>query len=99
MSNDPGHFFQTEYTNHPHKFWNSTNYPLRTTLANAKRRAAKSSNKNGSPITLTSKLLSIIPDLTSPMRVYIAESGGIARRIDLEVCKNHKSIQISTESS
>ncbi|KAG0640389.1 WD40-repeat-containing domain protein [Tuber brumale] len=67
MSNDPGHFFQTEVA-----------------LANAKRRAAKSSNKNGSPIPLASKLLSIIPDLTSSMRVYIAESGGITRRVDLE---------------
>lgn len=80
-------------------FWNSTNHSARTALANAKRRATKSSNKNGSPITLTSKLLSIIPDLTSPMRVYVAESGGIARRIDLEVCKNHESSQISTELS
>ncbi|CUS11330.1 unnamed protein product [Tuber aestivum] len=67
MSNNPGHFFQTE-----------------TALANAKRRAAKSSNRNGSPITLDSKLLSIIPDLNSPMCVYIAESCGITRRVDLE---------------
>ncbi|RPA99971.1 WD40 repeat-like protein [Choiromyces venosus 120613-1] len=59
-------------------------FQTETALANAERRAAKSSNKNGSPITLTSKLLSIIPDPTSSMRVYIAESGGITRRVDLE---------------
>jgi WD40 repeat protein len=62
----------------------------RAALANAERRAAKASNKNGSPITLTSKLLAILPDPSSPTRVYVAESGGLTRRVALEVCKNGK---------
>ncbi|PWW74864.1 WD40 repeat-like protein [Tuber magnatum] len=59
-------------------------FQTETALANAKRRAAKSSNRNGSPIALASKLLSIIPDLNSSMHVYVAESCGVARRVDLE---------------
>lgn len=57
----------------------------RVSLEKAARRAAKASNKNGDPITCTSKLLAILPDPRNPGRVYVAESGGVVRRVTLEV--------------
>ena len=49
------------------------------------RKAAKSSNKNGNPIVLQSKILSAIQDPFSPSCVYLAESAGCVRRVDAEV--------------
>ncbi|TVY41955.1 putative WD repeat-containing protein [Lachnellula occidentalis] len=48
------------------------------------RRAAKSGNKNGDPVILQSKILSIIADPFSAASIYIAESAGCVRRINLE---------------
>ncbi|KAF8864332.1 WD40 repeat-like protein [Acephala macrosclerotiorum] len=48
------------------------------------RRAAKSGNKNGNPIVLQSKILSVIPDPFSPACVYIAESAGCVRKVNIE---------------
>ncbi|KAI9052708.1 hypothetical protein LZ554_002985 [Drepanopeziza brunnea f. sp. 'monogermtubi'] len=48
------------------------------------RRAAKSENKNGNPIVLQSKILGCIPDPFSSNSIYIAESAGCVRRINVE---------------
>jgi hypothetical protein len=57
----------------------------RAALATAARRAAKCTNKAGDPISVTSKILDVIPDPLNLSRVYISESGGLVRRVDLEV--------------
>jgi hypothetical protein len=49
------------------------------------RRAAKSGNKNGNPIVLKSKILSVIPDPFSPTCIYVAESAGCVRKVNVEV--------------
>lgn len=49
------------------------------------RRAAKSGNKNGNPIVLSSKILSAVPDPFSSACIYIAESAGCVRRVNIEV--------------
>lgn len=49
------------------------------------RRAAKSGNKNGNPIILQSKILNVIPDPFSPACIYVAESAGCVRRVDIDV--------------
>ena len=49
------------------------------------RRAAKSGNKNGDPIILQSKILNVIADPFSEACIYIAESAGCVRRLNLEV--------------
>ncbi|KAL7269166.1 hypothetical protein RUND412_008187 [Rhizina undulata] len=59
-------------------------FQTEASLETAARRAAKAGNKNGSPLTLSSKLLSIRPDPTNPSRVYVAESGGFVRRVNIE---------------
>ena len=56
-----------------------------TSLEQSSRRALKSKNKLGNPIVLSSKLLDIIPDPLHANNVYVAESGGVARRVDLSV--------------
>ncbi|TVY51149.1 putative WD repeat-containing protein [Lachnellula cervina] len=48
------------------------------------RRAAKSGNKNGDPIILQSKILNVIADPFSPTSIYIAESAGCVRKLNLE---------------
>ncbi|RAL61559.1 hypothetical protein DID88_009598 [Monilinia fructigena] len=48
------------------------------------RRAAKSGNKNGNPIVLQSKILSLISDPFSSQCVYIAESAGCVRKVNIE---------------
>ncbi|KAI9647537.1 hypothetical protein NHQ30_003922 [Ciborinia camelliae] len=55
------------------------------------RRAAKSGNKNGNPIVLQSKILSLIPDPFSSQCVYIAESAGCVRNVNIET-RNTKTI-------
>lgn len=49
------------------------------------RRVAKSGNKNGNPIVLQSKILSAIADPFSTSCIYIAESAGCVRKVDIEV--------------
>jgi len=49
------------------------------------RRAAKSGNKNGNPIVLQSKILNAIPDPFSSSCIYLAESAGCVRQVDVEV--------------
>lgn len=49
------------------------------------RRAAKSGNKNGNPLNLQSKILNAIPDPLSTASIYIAESAGCVRKVNVEV--------------
>lgn len=55
------------------------------------RRAAKSGNKNGDPIILQSKILSLIPDPFSAECIYIAESAACVRRVNIQVGMIHPS--------
>ncbi|PQE33758.1 hypothetical protein CJF32_00009997 [Rutstroemia sp. NJR-2017a WRK4] len=48
------------------------------------RRAAKSGNKNGNPIVLQSKILNLVLDPFSSECVYVAESAGCVRKVNLE---------------
>lgn len=58
------------------------------------RRAAKSGNKNGNPIVLQSKILSVIPDPFSTACVYIAESAGCVRKVNIEVSERVSRVTI-----
>ncbi|KAI1492979.1 WD40-repeat-containing domain protein [Biscogniauxia mediterranea] len=49
------------------------------------RRAAKAGNKNGNPIILKSKLLAAVPDPASPSSIFIAESAGSVRRVNVDI--------------
>jgi hypothetical protein len=49
------------------------------------RRAAKAGNKNGNPVVLPSKILNVIPDPFSSSCIYVAESAGCIRRVNVEV--------------
>lgn len=49
------------------------------------RRAAKSGNKNGDPIVLSSKILNATADPFSSTSIYIAESVGCVRKVNVEV--------------
>lgn len=50
------------------------------------RKAAKADNKNGDPISLKSKILAAVPDpASSASALFIAESAGFVRRVNLEV--------------
>lgn len=49
------------------------------------RRAAKSGNKNGDPIKLTSKILDVAVDPLSPACLFVAESAGCIRKVNVEV--------------
>lgn len=53
------------------------------------RKAAKSGNTNGNPIVLQSKILNAIADPFSAECVYIAESAGCVRRVNIEVGMNN----------
>jgi WD40 repeat protein len=72
VSNDPEHFFQTT-----------------ASLETLAKRRLKSSNKNGNPLTLPSKILTFCPEPIETRgalpRVFTGESGGLARRVNLEV--------------
>ncbi|EGR45899.1 uncharacterized protein TRIREDRAFT_67360 [Trichoderma reesei QM6a] len=66
-TSDRDAFFQTDASN-----------------AERERKALKSSNKNGDPIAMKSKILAAVPDPFSPSTaIFIAESAGFVRRIDL----------------
>ena len=49
------------------------------------RRAAKSGNILGDPIKLQSKILAVVADLASSASIYVAESAGCIRRVNLDV--------------
>ena len=72
VSNDPEHFFQTT-----------------ASLETLAKRRNKAGNKNGDPLVLPSKILTFCLDPTTLNnglpRLFTAESGGLARRINLEV--------------
>ncbi|KFA79000.1 hypothetical protein S40288_00566 [Stachybotrys chartarum IBT 40288] len=68
QSSDRDHFFETD-----------------ASQAQRARKAAKAGNKHGNPIVLKSKILAAISDPTSPLSsVFIAESAGCVRRVELE---------------
>ncbi|KAI5456345.1 WD40-repeat-containing domain protein [Mariannaea sp. PMI_226] len=68
QSADPEHFFETD-----------------ASQASRQRKAAKSGNKNGDPVSLKSKILAAVSDPASPLSsVFVAESAGYVRRINLE---------------
>ncbi|RDW71421.1 hypothetical protein BP6252_07984 [Coleophoma cylindrospora] len=48
------------------------------------RKAAKSGNKNGDPIVLQSKVLNVVQDPFSSACVYVAESAGCVRKVNVE---------------
>lgn len=56
-----------------------------TSLEESNRKAEKSSNTNGAPIKLLSKILAVAADPLSKESVYVAESAGTVRRVVLEV--------------
>lgn len=51
------------------------------------RRAAKSGNTFGNPIKLQSKILAVVADPASSASVYVAESAGCIRRVNLNVSR------------
>lgn len=64
-----------------------TNQTYSAVQASRQRKAAKASNKNGDPVIMKSKILAAVPDPAAPLTsVFIAESAGAVRRINLEVC-------------
>ncbi|KAL6700319.1 WD40-repeat-containing domain protein [Trichoderma pleuroticola] len=66
-TSDRDAFFQTDASN-----------------AERERKALKAGNKNGDPIVMKSKILAAVPDPFSPSTaIFIAESAGFVRRIDL----------------
>ncbi|KAJ9417061.1 transcriptional repressor [Fusarium oxysporum] len=68
QSADRDHFFETD-----------------AVQASRQRKAAKASNKNGNPVIMKSKILAAVPDPAAPLTcVFIAESAGAVRRINLE---------------
>ncbi|KAK0615815.1 WD40-repeat-containing domain protein [Bombardia bombarda] len=68
QSSDPGHFFETD-----------------AEQLTRKRRAAKAGNKYGNPIQLKSKILAAVVDPRAPSSaIFVAESAGSVRRIDLD---------------
>ncbi|KAG0647944.1 putative WD repeat-containing [Hyphodiscus hymeniophilus] len=48
------------------------------------RKAAKSGNRNGNPIVLQSKILNAIQDPFSPSCIFVAESAGCVRKVNVE---------------
>ncbi|ATY60963.1 WD repeat-containing [Cordyceps militaris] len=71
---NPDYFFQSDAAN-----------------ANRARKAAKSGNKHGNPISMKSKILAAIPDPADPHgSIFIAESAGFCRRINLESTQTKK---------
>ncbi|KAJ3531384.1 hypothetical protein NM208_g8902 [Fusarium decemcellulare] len=68
QSVDRDHFFETD-----------------ASQAQRQRKAAKAGNKHGEPLAMKSKILAAIPDPASPLTsIFIAESAGFVRRINLE---------------
>lgn len=60
---------------------------LSASAAQRERKAGKAGNKHGDPVVMKSKILAAIPDPASPYSsIFIAESAGFVRRVNLEVC-------------
>jgi hypothetical protein len=59
----------------------------RSSLDEQRRKDAKSKNTNGSPIRLQSKILAVQADPLKDGFVYVAQSSGTVRRVNLEVSK------------
>ena len=51
------------------------------------RKSRKSYNTSGNPIKLPSKILAVAPDPTNNGAVYVAESAGTIKRVELDVAK------------
>jgi hypothetical protein len=63
-----------------------SNHSHSASNAERERKALKAGNKNGDPIVMKSKILAAVPDPFSPSTaIFIAESAGFVRRIDLAV--------------
>ncbi|KAI9699372.1 MAG: hypothetical protein M1836_002983 [Candelina mexicana] len=60
-------------------------FQTETSIEETQRKAKKSTNNAGNPIKLSSKILAVAEDPTSPSRVYVAESAGTVRRVVLEL--------------
>ncbi|KAK4228003.1 WD40-repeat-containing domain protein [Podospora fimiseda] len=61
--------------------------------AKRERRAAKSGNKYGNPISLKSKILAAVPDPRSPSSdILVAESAGAVRKVDLDDPENTNTV-------
>ncbi|KAK4459941.1 WD40-repeat-containing domain protein [Cladorrhinum samala] len=61
--------------------------------AKRERRAAKSGNKYGNPISLKSKILAAVADPRSPSSaILVAESAGAVRRVDVDDPENTKAV-------
>ncbi|KAI5787061.1 WD40-repeat-containing domain protein [Geopyxis carbonaria] len=58
-------------------------FQTETAIATAARRLSKARNKLGNPIQVSSKILAILVDPLDSNRIYIAESGGLVRRVNL----------------
>ncbi|KZF20639.1 WD40 repeat-like protein [Xylona heveae TC161] len=53
-------------------------FQTETALEKSQRKTIKSSNTNGDPIKLTSKVLAVVPDPADAGRAYVAESAGVS---------------------
>ncbi|KAI9695558.1 MAG: hypothetical protein M1820_008571, partial [Bogoriella megaspora] len=76
-STDPGHFFQSAKDENNGNIHSSA-------LSSAERKSRKSKNTHGNPIHLPSKILAIANDPDDPSSIYIAESAGTVRRLNLQ---------------
>jgi hypothetical protein len=62
-------------------------FEISAAFAQQDRKAAKAGNKNGDPISMKSKILAAIADPFHPSDgVFIAESAGTVRRLNINVC-------------
>lgn len=57
-------------------------------LAETSRKAAKSKNDHGAPIRRKSKILAVAVDPVREETIYVAESAGQVRKIELNVGQN-----------
>ena len=61
------------------------NLVTRASIEDATRKEAKKKNKLGSPTKLPSKLLAVLADLSGSGHVYVAESAGLVKRVNVDV--------------
>lgn len=76
---------------YPKYIYKVTNVVYSAAQEQQARKAAKSGNKNGDPISMKSKILAAVPDPASSTSIFIAESAGFVRHISLEVSMSHLS--------
>lgn len=88
QSTDRDHFFETESVHPPLLYIETVRLiDYSASAAQRERKAAKAGNKNGNPLVMKSKILAAIPDPAHPYSsIFIAESAGFVRRVNLEVC-------------